>query len=102
MLQIIDTMTPYKQVFIVLTNLCLLSDLLVNWFRLPLVLVQSLLLYIYNDPTITPYYGHPVIMASFFWPVGVRINRVALYSVCLVTYNHGQKSLGHAAQYYSR
>ena len=68
----------HKQVFIVLTNLRLLSDLPVNWFRLPLVLVQSLLLYIYNDPIMTPYYGLPVITASFFWPVGVRINGVPL------------------------
>ena len=43
------------------------------------MLVQSLLLYIYNDPTITLYYGHPVITASFFWPLGVRINGVPLY-----------------------
>ena len=25
-------------------------------------------------------YGHPVIKAKFFWPIGDRINAVALYS----------------------
>ena len=64
----------HKQVFIVLTNLRRSSNLLVNWFSLPLVLVQSLLLYIYNDPTITPYHGQ-----LFLARTSVRDNGVPLY-----------------------